>query len=91
MYNVRHLLGIDIPPWLGELFDQLGYSALMSVIYLAIIGTAWTVCRQRFGQLLEIGEVDVISAIAERAGGTEASEPKQHDSDPANERASGHE
>lgn len=76
---VEGLFGIDLPDWLGDFIDQLSYTALMSLIYLAIIGAAWTVCRQRFGQLLETGEVDVISAIAERAGtngnGTAEAEP----------------
>ena len=80
---LESIFGIDIPDWLGDLFDQLGYAALMSLIYLAIIGAAWTVCRQRFGQLLEQGEVDVIAAIAARAGkrgkddsATEANKPE---------------
>jgi len=87
---IERIFGIDIPDWLGDLFDQISYSALMSVIYLAIIGAAWTVCRQRFGQLLESGEVDVISAIAERAGKRGASEPSPVSSDAANEPPSSH-
>jgi uncharacterized membrane protein YeaQ/YmgE (transglycosylase-associated protein family) len=64
---IESVFGVDIPDWLGELFDQFTYAGLMSLIYLAIIGAAWSVCRQKFGQLLELGEVDVIAAIADHA------------------------
>lgn len=60
---VESLTGIDIPPWLGEFVDQLTYAGLMAVIYLAVIGAAWTVCRRRFGPLLRSGHADIVPAI----------------------------
>lgn len=60
---VESITGIDIPHWLGEFVDQLTYAGLMAVIYLAIVGAAWTVCRRRFGPLLRSGHADIIPAM----------------------------
>lgn len=47
--------GEDDFPWLA--------AALMTTIYLAIIGGTWTVCRRSFGRLLRDGEVDVLETL----------------------------
>jgi hypothetical protein len=60
---IEGLFGIDIPFWLGDFVDQLTYAALMTTIYLAIIGGTWTACRRSFGRLLRDGEVDVLEAL----------------------------
>lgn len=60
---VEHLLGIEVPEWLGEFADQLTYAALMSVIYLAVIGATWVVCRKTFPELLKTGEAEILQAI----------------------------
>jgi hypothetical protein len=33
------------------------------VLYLAIIGATWTVCRSSFPRLLEVGQVDVLQEV----------------------------
>lgn len=60
---VESFLGIDLPDWLGEFADQLTYAALMTTIYLAIIGGTWTACRRSFGRLLRDGEVNVLETL----------------------------
>ena len=60
---VETMLGIDLPDWLGDFADQLTYAALMTTIYLAIIGGTWTACRRSFGRLLREGEVDVLETL----------------------------
>lgn len=60
---VESFLGIDLPDWLGEFADQLTYAALMTTIYLAIIGGTWTACRRSFGRLLRDGEVNVLESL----------------------------
>jgi hypothetical protein len=60
---VESLLGVDIPDWLGEFANQLTYAALMTIIYLAIIGGTWTACRRSFARLLRDGEVDILEAL----------------------------
>lgn len=60
---IENMLGIDLPDWLGEFADQLTYAALMTTIYLAIIGGTWTACRRSFGRLLREGEVDVLETL----------------------------
>jgi len=60
---IEGLFGIDIPGWLGDFADQLTYAALMTTIYLAIIGGTWTACRRSFGRLLREGEVDVLETL----------------------------
>jgi hypothetical protein len=64
---LHSLFEFTIPAWIPELFDQISYAALMSVIYLAVIGATWTVCRRSFAVLLETGSVDVLGTIAESA------------------------
>lgn len=56
-------LGIRVPPWVGEFADQLTYAALMTVIYFAVIGATWMVCRRTFSQLLETGDAEILKAI----------------------------
>ncbi|NEZ03130.1 hypothetical protein G4Y73_03070 [Wenzhouxiangella sp. XN201] len=60
---LESFLGIDLPHWLGEFADQLTYAALMTTIYLAIIGGTWTACRRSFGRLLRDGEVNVLETL----------------------------
>lgn len=64
---IEGIFGVDIPDWLGDFVDQLTYAALMTTIYVAIIGGTWTACRRSFGQLLEDGEVDVLLALSTMA------------------------
>lgn len=60
---VDALFGIRLPPWMGEFVDQLTYSAILFVLYFAIIGATWTVCRKAFPELLETGEVDIVEIV----------------------------
>lgn len=60
---VRAMTGIRLPEWLGDVADQLTHAALISTIYLAIIGATWTVCYRSFSRLLESGEADVLEEI----------------------------
>jgi len=78
---VEGIFGIDLPDWLGDFIDQLSYAALMSLIYVAVIGATWTVCRQRFGELLAHGEVDIVASVAALARGA-APEPPGPDDPP---------
>lgn len=57
------VLGIRVPAWVGEFIDQLAYAALMTVIYFAVIGATWMVCRRTFSQLLETGDAEILKAI----------------------------
>ena len=57
------VLGVRVPDWVGEFADQLTYAALMSVIYFAVIGATWMVCRKTFAQLLETGDAEILEAI----------------------------
>jgi len=57
------LFGIRFPYWVGESVDQYSYALLMGTVYCAVIGAAWTACRQRFPELIETGEADVLSAV----------------------------
>jgi len=57
------LVGIRFPHWLGETVDQYTYALLMGTVYCAVIGATWTACRQRFPELIETGEADVLSAV----------------------------
>jgi hypothetical protein len=57
------LVGIHFPFWLGESVDQYSYALLMGTVYCAVIGATWMACRQRFRELIEIGEADVLSAV----------------------------
>jgi len=60
---LRIVLGIRVPNWVGEFADQLTYAALMSIIYFAVIGATWMVCRKTFTQLLETGDAKILEAI----------------------------
>ncbi len=60
---LESLLGIRFPFWLPDLADQLTYAALMTTIYLAIIGATWTACSRSFPRLLKTGEADVLNTI----------------------------
>lgn len=66
------IFNLHIPEWLTALMDQLSYAGLMSVIYLAVIGATWTVCRRSFGELLRTGDVDILKTIE-----TLAEDPKR--------------
>lgn len=57
------LLGIRVPEWVGEFADQITYAGLMSVIYFAVIGATWMVCRKTFTQLLATGDAEILKAI----------------------------
>jgi hypothetical protein len=61
------LFDFRIPEWIGEFADQVSYAALMSVIYLAVIGATWTVCRRSFGEVLANGEVHILATIENMA------------------------
>jgi hypothetical protein len=64
---LRGIFDFRLPEWLTELTDQLSYAAVMVVIYLAVIGATWTVCRQSFGELLRSGHVEILKTIEELA------------------------
>lgn len=57
------VLGIRVPDWVGEFADQITYAGLISVIYFAVIGATWMVCRKTFVQLLDTGDAEIIKAI----------------------------
>jgi len=57
------LFGIRFPSWIGETVDQFSYALLMGTVYCAVIGATWKACRQRFPELIETGEADVLSAV----------------------------
>ncbi|MEO0363973.1 MAG: hypothetical protein AAF265_00635 [Pseudomonadota bacterium] len=57
------LLGIRLPSWLGDLSDEFSLAVLMLAINLAVIGATWTVCRDRFGELLATGDVNIVKAV----------------------------
>jgi len=57
------LFGIRFPSWIGQIVDQFSYALLMGSVYCAVIGAAWMACRQRFPELIEKGEADVLSAV----------------------------
>ena len=71
------IFGFQLPEWLPELFDQLSYAAFISIVYLAVIGATWTVCRRSFGALLETGEVNVLETVAAMAKDPESVRKKQ--------------
>jgi len=64
---IQSLTGLHIPEWLSQLSDQITYAALMGVIYLAVIGSTWTVCRNSFSELLNTGHVNILKAIESSA------------------------
>jgi hypothetical protein len=64
---LHNLFNFRIPEWISEFADQVSYAGVMSVIYLAVIGATWTVCRRSFGALLASGEVDILKTIEELA------------------------
>lgn len=57
------LFGIRFPSWIGETVDQFSYALLMGTVYCAVIGATWMACRQRFSELIETGEADVLSSV----------------------------
>ncbi|NNF17541.1 MAG: hypothetical protein HKN70_12410 [Gammaproteobacteria bacterium] len=71
------VFGVRIPDWLPELVDQLSYSALLSVAYLAVIGATWTVCRRSISELLATGHVDVLATVAAMAKNPEKTRKRQ--------------
>lgn len=74
---LNSVFGIRIPEWITDLADQLSYVGVMSVIYLAVIGATWTVCRRSFGELLEAGEVDILKTMEELSKDPKTREKKQ--------------
>lgn len=68
------VLGIRVPGWVGEFADQITYAALISVIYFAVIGATWMVCRKTFAQLLDSGDAEILQAIK---GMSESPETRQ--------------
>jgi len=74
---LNSVFGISIPEWITELADQLSYVGVMSVIYLAVIGATWTVCRRSFGELLEVGEVDILKTMEALSEDPKTREKKQ--------------
>ncbi len=63
----EEILGWRIPEWLPELADQISYTGLMTLVYLAVIGATWTVCRKSFAELLETGHVHILATIVQLA------------------------
>ena len=57
------LFGIHFPYWIGESVDQYSYALLMGTVYCAVIGAAWTACRQRFPELIEKGHQPEDAAV----------------------------
>ncbi len=74
---LNSVFGIRIPEWITDLADQLSYVGVMSVIYLAVIGATWTVCRRSFGELLVAGEVDILKTMEELSKDPRSREKKQ--------------
>ncbi len=74
---LNSVFGVRIPEWITDLADQLSYVGVMSVIYLAVIGATWTVCRRSFGELLEAGEVDILKTMEELSKDPRSREKKQ--------------
>ena len=68
---LHRILDFHIPEWIGEFADQVSYAGVMSVIYLAVIGATWTVCRRSFGELLASGEVTYPRDHRENGRGSE--------------------
>lgn len=68
---LRGVFGFSIPQWITDTVDAFSYAGVMVVIYLAVIGATWTVCRQRFGALLRTGDVDILKAVASLASDPE--------------------
>ena len=64
---LHRLFNFRIPEWIGEFADQVSYAGVMTVIYLAVIGATWTVCRRSFGELLATGEVHILETIEKMA------------------------
>ncbi|MCJ7556238.1 MAG: hypothetical protein MUP90_04900 [Gammaproteobacteria bacterium] len=73
---LHKLFNFSIPQWISEFADQVSYAGVMSVIYLAVIGATWTVCRRSFGELLASGEVDILKTIEELAEDPKAKRKK---------------
>ncbi len=71
------LIAWRLPEWLAELADQIGYAAILTTAYLAVIGGTWMVCKQAFGQLLETGQVNVLTAVEELAKDPDAERKKK--------------
>lgn len=61
------LFGIRFPSWLSDFFDQVSYAGLMFTIYFAVIGAAWIVCRESFGELLATGDAQILETIKQMA------------------------
>jgi len=60
---IEGVFGITFPDWLSEFVDQLTLVGLLTVLYGAVIGATWSVCKQSFGALLETGEVRILKAL----------------------------
>ncbi len=60
---IEGVFNIRFPEWLAEFADQLTLALLLSIAYGALIGAVWTVCQQSFGELLEKGEVKILTAL----------------------------
>lgn len=58
------IFNFHLPDWIPELFDQIGYAVVLGIVYLAVIGATWTVARDRFGALLETGQVNILTSVA---------------------------
>ncbi len=65
---VKAILGsifsFRLPQWVAQLLDQISYAGLIGIVYLAVIGATWTVCRERFGTLLVEGDVNIVETVA---------------------------
>ncbi len=74
---VESTFGIQVPGWIGDFADQLTTVAVLTAVYLAIIGATWTVCRQHFGALLETGDVRVLHEIEQLTRGPKKEKKKK--------------
>ncbi len=61
--TIENIFNINFPDWLADLVDQLTLVALLSIAYGALIGAVWTVSQQKFGELLQTGEVKILSTL----------------------------
>lgn len=61
---VGNIFDLHLPDWIPEILDQLGYAAVLGIVYLAVVGATWTVCRERFATLIETGQVNILDSVA---------------------------
>lgn len=60
---IESIFGFQFPAWMADMVDQLTLAALLMIAYGALIGAVWTVCRDKFGTLIERGEVRILKTL----------------------------